>query len=93
MTQFRKSDSLRALADVLERHPHIWVLSDDMYEHLIYGTTPFATMAAGPQPPEAMNPIATFRGTLEYGASPRAIPSPGYKDLHAAHTLTEGNVS
>ncbi len=37
---------LRALADVLERHPHVWVLSDDMYEHLIYGGTPFATMAA-----------------------------------------------
>ena len=36
---------LRALADVLERHPHVWGLSDDMYEHLNYdGATP--TMAA-----------------------------------------------
>ncbi len=40
------ADHLRALAEVLERHPHVWVLSDDMYEHLIYGGTPFATMAA-----------------------------------------------
>ncbi|PVA10498.1 aspartate aminotransferase [Pelagivirga sediminicola] len=40
------ADDLRALAGVLERHPNVWVLSDDMYEHLIYGGTPFATMAA-----------------------------------------------
>ena len=40
------ADDLRALAEVLGRHPHIWVLSDDIYEHLIYGDTDFATMAA-----------------------------------------------
>ena len=33
------------LAAVLERHPHVWVLSDDMYEHLIYTDSPFVTMA------------------------------------------------
>jgi len=27
---------LRALADVLLKHPHVWVLTDDMYEHLTY---------------------------------------------------------
>ena len=27
---------LKALAEVLIRHPHVWVISDDMYEHLIY---------------------------------------------------------
>ncbi len=27
---------LKALTDVLMRHPHVWVLSDDMYEHLVY---------------------------------------------------------
>jgi len=36
---------LKALARVLVRHPHVWVLSDDMYEHLIYTETPFKTMA------------------------------------------------
>ena len=30
------ADELRALADVLRRHEHVWVLSDDMYEHLSY---------------------------------------------------------
>ena len=36
---------LAALAEVLRRHPHVWVLSDDIYEHLIYGNAGFATLA------------------------------------------------
>ena len=36
---------LRGLADVLMRHPHVWVLTDDMYEHLVYGEFVFTTPA------------------------------------------------
>ena len=36
---------IRALADVLERHPHVMVLSDDIYEHIRYGDTPYFTIA------------------------------------------------
>ena len=36
---------LRGLADVLVRHPHVWVLSDDMYEHIVYDGFEFATLA------------------------------------------------
>ena len=36
---------LRALADVLLDHPDVWVLTDDMYEHLLYTDEPFATLA------------------------------------------------
>lgn len=36
---------LRALADVLLRHPHVWVLADDIYEHLLYDNFEFATIA------------------------------------------------
>jgi aspartate aminotransferase len=36
---------LRALADVLLKHPHVWVLTDDMYEHLTYGDFVFRTIA------------------------------------------------
>ncbi|TPW03545.1 MAG: aspartate aminotransferase [Alphaproteobacteria bacterium] len=36
---------LRALADVLLRHPQVWVLTDDMYEHLVYDGFEFATIA------------------------------------------------
>jgi len=34
---------LKALTDVLMRHPHVWVLSDDMYEHLVYDDFSFTT--------------------------------------------------
>ena len=36
---------LRALADVLLKHPQVWVLTDDMYEHLTYGDFVFKTIA------------------------------------------------
>ncbi|HEY1927411.1 MAG TPA: pyridoxal phosphate-dependent aminotransferase [Caulobacteraceae bacterium] len=36
---------LRALADVLLRHPQVWVLTDDMYEHLVFGDFEFFTIA------------------------------------------------
>ncbi len=36
---------MKALTDVLMRHPHVWVLTDDMYEHLCYGDFEFVTPA------------------------------------------------
>ena len=36
---------LKALAEVLMRHPHVWTLTDDMYEHLTYGDFVFRTIA------------------------------------------------
>jgi aspartate aminotransferase len=36
---------LKALTDVLVRHRHVWVLTDDMYEHLVYGGFRFSTVA------------------------------------------------
>jgi aspartate aminotransferase len=36
---------LRALADVLLKHPQVWVLTDDMYEHVLYDDFEFATIA------------------------------------------------
>ncbi len=36
---------LRALADVLLRHPQVWVLSDDIYEHVLFDGREFCTMA------------------------------------------------
>ncbi|MCK0139179.1 pyridoxal phosphate-dependent aminotransferase [Aliiroseovarius sp. F47248L] len=38
-------DQLKALTDVLMRHPHIWVMTDDMYEHLAYDGFVFCTPA------------------------------------------------
>jgi aspartate aminotransferase len=38
-------DELKALTAVLMRHPHVWVLADDIYEHLIYDGHTFYTAA------------------------------------------------
>ena len=37
---------LKALAEVLLRHPQVHILTDDMYEHIVYGDFKFATIAS-----------------------------------------------
>ncbi|MCR9087234.1 MAG: pyridoxal phosphate-dependent aminotransferase [Rhodobacteraceae bacterium] len=39
------ADELKELTDVLMRHPHVWVMTDDMYEHLVYDGFEFVTPA------------------------------------------------
>lgn len=38
-------DELLALAKVLEAHPHVWIMSDDIYEHLVYDGFKYHTIA------------------------------------------------
>ncbi|WP_096786536.1 pyridoxal phosphate-dependent aminotransferase [Rhodobacter sp. CZR27] len=38
-------DELKALCEVLMRHPHVWIMSDDMYEHLVFDDFEFTTPA------------------------------------------------
>ena len=38
-------DELRALGEVLLRHPQVWILTDDMYEHLVFDDFEFTTIA------------------------------------------------
>jgi aspartate aminotransferase len=38
-------DALKGLTDVLLRHPHVWVMTDDMYEHLVFDDFRFCTPA------------------------------------------------
>ena len=38
-------DEMKAIAAVLMKHPHVWVMTDDMYEHLIYDGFEFCTIA------------------------------------------------
>ena len=38
-------DALKALMQVVERHPHVWVLTDDMYEHIAFPGFTFSTPA------------------------------------------------
>ena len=72
---------LGSLASVLETHPHVWVLADDIYEKLIYGTAEFATMAQAA--PALGGRTLTINGVskanamtgwrLGYGAGPAAL--------------------
>lgn len=39
------ANELKALAAVLLKHPHVWVMTDDIYEHLVYDGFKFATIA------------------------------------------------
>jgi aspartate aminotransferase len=39
------ADELAAIAAVMRKHPHVWLLSDDMYEHLVFGDFQHATLA------------------------------------------------
>ena len=38
-------DEMKALTDVLMRHPHVWIMSDDMYEHLVFDDFKFCSPA------------------------------------------------
>lgn len=38
-------EDMKALTDVLVKHPHVWVMTDDMYEHLVYDGFKFCTPA------------------------------------------------
>ncbi|HTH95859.1 MAG TPA: pyridoxal phosphate-dependent aminotransferase [Stellaceae bacterium] len=51
---------LKALADVLVEHPHVWILSDDIYEHILYDGHKFATIAA--LEPKLMDRTLTLNG-------------------------------
>jgi aspartate aminotransferase len=39
------AEELRAIADVMLKHPHVWIMSDDMYEHLLFDGFQHATLA------------------------------------------------
>ncbi len=51
---------LRELAAVLERHPRLWTISDDMYEHILYDGRSFATLAA--VAPQLADRVLTVNG-------------------------------
>ena len=38
-------DEMKALTDVLMRHPHVWIMTDDIYEHIVYDGFEFSTVA------------------------------------------------
>jgi aspartate aminotransferase len=72
-------DELKALTDVLLKHPHVWVLTDDMYEHLTYGDFKFAT-------PVEVEPALKDR-TLTMNGVSKAYAMTGWRIGYAAGPL------
>lgn len=72
---------MKAITDVLLRHPHVWVLTDDIYEHLTYGAFEFSTPAQAE--PGLYDRTLTMNGVsktycmtgwrIGYGAGPRPL--------------------
>ena len=54
------ADELKALAEVIRRHEHVHVLTDDMYEHLVYNGFVFSTIAE--VAPDLQDRILTLNG-------------------------------
>ncbi len=69
-------DELKALTDVLMRHPQVWVLTDDMYEHLTYGDFEFTT-------PVQIEPALKSR-TLTMNGVSKAYAMTGWRIGYAA---------
>ena len=67
---------LRALADVLLKHPHVWILTDDMYEHLVFGDFEFFTIAQ-------VEP-ALYERTLTMNGVSKAYAMTGWRIGYAA---------
>ena len=51
---------LRAIAEVLRQHPQVYIICDDIYEHLTYGDFTFATLAA--VAPDLQSRVVTLNG-------------------------------
>jgi aspartate aminotransferase len=69
-------EELKALTDVLMRHPHVWVMSDDMYEHLVYDDFKFST-------PAEVEP-ALYERTLTVNGVSKAYAMTGWRIGYAA---------
>lgn len=70
---------LKALTDVLVRHPHVWILTDDMYEHLVYGDFVFTT-------PAQVEP-SLYDRTLTMNGVSKAYAMTGWRIGYAAGPL------
>jgi aspartate aminotransferase len=69
-------EEVKALTDVLMRHPHVWVLTDDMYEHLVYDDFVFTT-------PAQVEP-ALYERTLTMNGVSKAYCMTGWRIGYAA---------
>jgi len=67
---------MRALTDVLMRHPHVWVMTDDIYEHIVYDGFQFVT-------PAQVEP-GLYKRTLTLNGCSKAYAMTGWRVGYAA---------
>ena len=86
-------DELEAIAVVIRKHPHVWVMSDDMYEHLVYDGFEFTTLAQ--VAPDLRERILTISGVSKTYAMTgwRVGFSVGPRDLIKAMVTVQGHVA
>ncbi|MBC2774272.1 pyridoxal phosphate-dependent aminotransferase [Rhizobium sp. AQ_MP] len=72
-------EELKALTDVLLKHPHVWVLTDDMYEHLVFGDFVYYT-------PAQVEP-KLYERTLTMNGVSKAYAMTGWRIGYAAGPL------
>lgn len=90
-------EELRALAEVLSRHPQVWVLTDDIYEHVLYDGRAFVTLAQAA--PELKQRTVTVNGVskayamtgwrIGYAGAPAAL----VKAMVKLQSQTTGNAA
>lgn len=93
-------DEMRALTDVLMRHPHVWVMTDDIYEHILYDKRTFVTPAQ--VEPGLKERTLTINGVsksyamtgwrIGYGAGPAELIKPMVK-LQSQSTSNPSSVA
>jgi aspartate aminotransferase len=87
------AEDLKAVAEVMLRHPDIWILSDDMYEHLMYADFRYTTIAA--VEPRLLDRTVTISGVSKTYAMTgwRVGFAAGPKELIRAMVNIQGQVS
>jgi aspartate aminotransferase len=93
-------DEIKALGEVLKRHPHVYILSDDIYEHLVYDGFRFTTLLT--VVPELYDRVLTINGVskaysmtgwrIGYAGGPKALIS-AMADIQSQSTSNPCSIS
>jgi aspartate aminotransferase len=86
-------EDLAAIGEVMLRHPHVWIMSDDLYEHLVYDDFEFATLVQ--VEPRLRDRVLTISGVSKTYAMTgwRIGFGAGPKELIRAMVMMQGHIA
>ncbi|MBM3617308.1 MAG: pyridoxal phosphate-dependent aminotransferase [Alphaproteobacteria bacterium] len=94
------ADEIKALGEVLKKHAHVWVMTDDIYEHLVYDNFTFVSLLT--VVPELYDRTLTVNGVskaysmtgwrIGYAAGPQALIN-AMADIQSQSTSNPSSVS